>query len=140
MCANFPKTGSLLCGLQLVLCRNAVGTTLSTDMDLMAVIVEKVLLKVGLPELKLVESKLKEYHNCEISDCLYNPVYLKEILLDVFGDAYNEIIVSIQKEFIRLTIDIAIKKFLDELTNQYEESKLLLKNNLCLIWKKRYLQ
>ena len=42
--------------------------------------VEKALLEIGVVELDLVKSKLQTNYNCEISDCLSHPEYLKEVL------------------------------------------------------------
>lgn len=74
--------------------------------------VKNALLKMGLPELELVTFRLKQDHQCEISDCLKYPEYLKEILLDLFGDAYLDILQSIQKTLQKTTMEKPLMDFL----------------------------
>jgi len=79
---------------------------------LITLAVENVLLKMGLPELELVAFRLKQDHQCEISDCLKYPEYLKEILLDLFGNSYSDILQSIQETLQKTTMEQPLMDFL----------------------------
>ncbi len=65
---------------------------------LLAFAVESTLLKMGRPEYEKVASKLEKEYNCYIPDCHENPEFLKRVLQDIFGDAYDDIINEIRVE------------------------------------------
>jgi len=83
-----------------------------TDKTLITLAVENALLKMGLPELELVTFRLKQNYQCEISDCLNYPEYLKKVLYDLFGDAYLDILQSIQETLEKTTIGQPVMDFL----------------------------
>ncbi len=74
--------------------------------------VEHALLKMGNPELELVKSRLKEEYNCEISDSLKHPEYLKKILKELFGNAYQGILKTINVRLQKTNMDKPIIQFL----------------------------
>lgn len=74
--------------------------------------VENALLKMGLPELELVTIRLKQDYQCEISDCTKYPKYLKETLLDLFGNSYSDILQSIQETLQETTMEQPLMGFL----------------------------
>ena len=74
--------------------------------------IEHALLKMGNPELELVKSRLKEEYNCEISDCFTHPEYLKKILCDLFGEAYQDILKTINERLQKTNMDKPIMQFL----------------------------
>lgn len=65
---------------------------------LLAFAVENTLLKIGKPEYDRVVSKLEGEYNCYIPDCHENPEFLKRVLQDVYGDAYDAILGEIRAE------------------------------------------
>lgn len=65
---------------------------------LLAFAVESTLLKMGKPAYEKVASKLEKDYNCYIPDCHENPEFLKRVLQDIFGDAYDDIIKEIRTE------------------------------------------
>ncbi|HET6518108.1 MAG TPA: hypothetical protein VFG25_07825 [Nitrosopumilaceae archaeon] len=67
--------------------------------DLITVAVEYALLQMGTPELDKVESRLREDYNCTIGDCLEHPEYLKQVLCDLFGYCYQDILDNIEQVF-----------------------------------------
>ena len=79
--------------------------------------VEKSLLEIGILELDLVTSRLKEDYNCEISDCLDHPEYLKQILCELFGNSYQDILKSIHESLERTSIEQPLVHFLNVLDN-----------------------
>lgn len=79
---------------------------------LITLAVENALLKMRLPELELVTIRLKQDHQCEISDCLKYPEYLRETLLDLFGNSYSDILQSIQETLQKTTMEQPVMDFL----------------------------
>ena len=79
---------------------------------LITLAVENALLKMGLPELELVTIRLKQDHQCEISDCMKYPEYLRETLLDLFGNSYSDILQSIQETLQKTTMEQPLMDFL----------------------------
>ncbi|QLH08513.1 hypothetical protein [Candidatus Nitrosotenuis sp. DW1] len=65
---------------------------------LLAFAVESTLLRMGKPVYEKVTSKLEKDYNCYIPDCQENPEFLKRVLQDIFGDAYDDIINEIRTE------------------------------------------
>lgn len=80
--------------------------------ELITLSVEHALLKMGTPELELVQSRLKKEYNCEISDSLKHPEYLKKILNDLFGNAYEDILKTIRIRLKKTSMDKPMVQFL----------------------------
>lgn len=80
--------------------------------ELITLSVEHALLKMGNPELELVKSRLKKEYNCEISDSLKHPEYLKIILKELFGNAYQDILKTINDRLKKTSMDKPIVQFL----------------------------
>lgn len=74
--------------------------------------VEKALLEMGKLELDMVVSRLKKDFDLNLLNCLYHPEPLKQILCELFGDSYTDILSSIDESFKKLTIDIELDSFL----------------------------
>ena len=74
--------------------------------------VEKALLEMGTLEFDLVVSRLKEDYNCEISDCLDHPEYLKQILCELFGNFYQVILKSIHDSIEKSNMERPLVNFL----------------------------
>jgi len=60
--------------------------------------VESTLLKMGKSEYEKVVSKLESEYNCYIPDCHENPEFLKRVLQDIYGNAYDTILDEIRTE------------------------------------------
>ena len=69
----------------------------NSNRDLVTVAVEYALLQMGTLELEKVESCLMNDYNCKIGDCLEHPEYLKQILCDLFGYCYQDILDNIEQ-------------------------------------------
>jgi len=90
----------------------------SYDMNktLIELAVEKALLKMGYPELELVKSRLKDNYDCNISNCLEHPEYIKTVLYDLFGHCYYDIVDSIQTTLQKTSMEKPITDFLSVIT------------------------
>ena len=74
--------------------------------------VEKALLEIGKFELDSVVYRLKENYNCEISDCLDHPEYLKQILCELFGNSHEVVLKSIHESFEKTRMEQPLQNFL----------------------------
>lgn len=72
--------------------------------------IEKSILKRGAPELKKVEEGLSVF-NYTLEDCVYNPVPLKKVLCELFGNSYEDIYLEIRNSLRGIDIDENITKF-----------------------------
>jgi len=80
--------------------------------SVVTVSVEKALLEIGKFELDSVVYRLKENYNCEISDCLDHPEYLKEILCELFGNSHEVVLKSINESFKKTSMEPPLVNFL----------------------------
>lgn len=80
--------------------------------DLVYVVVEQALLEIGTPEFELVQSKLKQKYDCDISDCLTYPNHLKMVLSELYGDVSQIIIDSIEEKLQKVSLNQEIEEFL----------------------------
>ena len=65
---------------------------------LLAFSIEAVLVRVGGPYYDKVISRLEKEYGLHISDCDKNPQALKQILQDIFGKSYQQILNGIRLE------------------------------------------
>jgi DNA-binding HxlR family transcriptional regulator len=60
--------------------------------------IEDTLLEMGRPNLEKIQDILLQEYSCTIADCVGNPLYLKRVLQDLFGNAHTGILEKIQKK------------------------------------------
>ena len=91
-------------------------TSISTNnKNLISLSIKKTLNEIDNKTLSLVQNKLSEDYNCNLSDCLENPEYLSRILKDIYGNCYATILQSIDKNLDVLVEDPVISQFILEL-------------------------
>ena len=59
--------------------------------------IEKTLLNMGKPVLEEVSRRLLINYKCYIPDCHEHPEYLKIILKELYGNSYDNIVLSVKK-------------------------------------------
>ena len=74
--------------------------------------IEKSLVRMGKPEYNLVENKLLSEFNCTFEDCVSNPIPLKKVLSELFGNCYEDIYNSIYDGLKDTSMDVDIRNFL----------------------------
>lgn len=74
--------------------------------------VEKTLLEIGQLMLDKVSERLEKDYNCQLSGCLENPEYLKLVLEDYFGDAYDVILDSLKDKLEKIESKTQVQQFL----------------------------
>ena len=70
------------------------------------------LLELGIQEYDKVEDLLRKQHNCTLEECYENPEYLRNILKDLFGDSYPDILNSLSENMKNISKEDSIKNFL----------------------------
>ena len=79
--------------------------------------VENTLREIGKFEFRKVLDMLKENYNVSLSDCYDNPEFLKKILKDLFGNSYESIIATLEKNLDGLVLMEPVKEFLTIMKN-----------------------
>jgi len=86
-----------------------------TRKTLVTLAIEKTLLEINKIYLEKFESMIYEKHRCPISDCYEHPEYLNEVLKEIFGNSYREIIASIEKYLNEFAYQYPIEQFLQKI-------------------------
>ena len=74
-------------------------------------------LELGLEEYDKIVLMLQKDHNCSIEDCYDNPEALRQVLQDLLGDSYNDVLNSLKENIKNISSDKLTENFLDVLTN-----------------------
>ena len=79
---------------------------------LTAMAIEKTLLGMGKPVYEKVANRIYKKYQSYIPDCYDHPEYLKEVLKDLYGNAYNVIVSSIEEQLSEFAYKKTMEKFL----------------------------
>jgi len=79
--------------------------------------VESTLREIGKFEFRKILDMLKENYNVTLSDCYDNPEFLKKILKDLFGNSYESIIATLEKNLDGLVLMEPVNEFLTIMKN-----------------------
>lgn len=79
---------------------------------LVSLSIERALLEMGTPVLDEVVRALYDNYKCYIPDCFDHPEYLKEVLKELYGNTYSNIIQSIHKYLDEFASQQPIEEFL----------------------------
>ena len=60
--------------------------------------IEKALVKIGFPVYENVVQKLYENYHCHLHDCYEHPEYLHEVIKEIFGSSYKDLVESIKTQ------------------------------------------
>lgn len=74
-------------------------------------------LELGLEEFDKIVLLLQKDHNCSLEDCYENPEALKQVLKDLFGDSYNEIMSSLKENIKNISSHKSTENFLNVLSS-----------------------
>jgi len=74
-------------------------------------------LELGLEEYDKIILMLQKDHNCTLEDCYDSPEALKQVLQDLFGDAYNDVMNSLKENIKNISSHKSTDNFLDALSN-----------------------
>jgi hypothetical protein len=79
---------------------------------LTALAIEKSLLDVGKPVYEKVTNSIYKKYQSYIPDCYEHPEYLKKVLKDLYGNAYNVIVSSIEEQLSEFAYKKKMETFL----------------------------
>jgi len=74
-------------------------------------------LELGLEEFDKIVLMLQKDHNCTLEDCYENPDALKQVLQDLLGDSYNDVMSSLKENIKNISSHKSTENFLDALSN-----------------------
>lgn len=77
--------------------------------------IEQILLKISNSTLENVEAKLHNEYNCTISDCYEHPEYLTNVLKDLFGIAYRQVVKDVSVYLEEFAYQRSIAEFLEKI-------------------------
>jgi len=83
--------------------------------NIVRVAVESALLEMGPLELEKVTTILKNEYRCSLGETIYHPEYLKKILLDLFGNSYEDILTTIHRILSKVKTKHPIVDYLEAL-------------------------
>ncbi|MDH3278422.1 MAG: response regulator [Nitrosopumilus sp.] len=69
------------------------------------------LLELGIHEYDKIVSLLQKDYSCTLEDCYENPEYLRNILKDLFGDSYPDILNSLSENMKDILTHQSVKDF-----------------------------
>ncbi len=85
---------------------------------LVTLALKNTLLELGVQEFDKVVSMLRKDFNASLEDCFENPEYLKQILQDLFGDSYPDVLSSLNENMKEISSQQDIKDFLQVLSTK----------------------
>lgn len=79
--------------------------------------IKNTFLELGLEEYDKIILMLQKDYNCSLEDCYDNPEYLKQVLKDLLGDSYNDVLNSLKENIKNISSSKSTLNFLDALNN-----------------------
>jgi hypothetical protein len=83
---------------------------------MLVTIIEKVLLDISTEAYSFVGKKLQNKHNCKFADCYEHPEFLYNVLRELYGKNYTEIVKKITNELENYVLDQRLEKFIQVMT------------------------
>jgi hypothetical protein len=74
-------------------------------------------LELGLEEFDKIVLMLQKDHSCSLEDCYENPEALKQVLQDLLGEAYNDVMSSLKENIKNISSHQSTENFLDALSS-----------------------
>jgi len=78
--------------------------------------IKNTLLELGIQEYDKVVSLLHKDYSCTLEDCFENPEYLRNILKDLFGDSYSNLLSALSENLRTVLSEQSIKDFMQVLS------------------------
>ena len=85
---------------------------------LVTLAVKNTLLELGMEELDKVMTLLQKDFNATLDDCYENPEYLKQVLEDLYGDSYQNILNSLKANMKEISMKSFSTDFMQTLNNK----------------------
>ena len=78
--------------------------------------IKNTFLELGLEEFDKIVLMLQKDHNCTLEDCYDNPEFLKQVLQDLLGDSYRDVLNSLKENIKNISSHKSTDNFLDALS------------------------
>ena len=98
------------------LCATSLDSEELMKKTMVTLALKNTLLELGVQEYDKVVSLLQKDYNSTLEDCYENPEYLKQILKDLFGDSYEDILSALNENMKDISTQKEIKDFLQVLS------------------------
>ncbi len=85
---------------------------------LVTLAVKNTLLELGMEELDKVMTMLQKDFNATLDDCYENPEYLKQVLEDLYGDSYQDILNSLKANMKEISMKSFSTDFMQALNDK----------------------
>ena len=98
------------------LCAPSLDSENQMKKTMVTLALKNTLLELGIQEYDKIASLLQKDYNCTLEDCYENPEYLRNILKDLFGDSYPDILNSLSENMKDILSKQSVKDFLQVLS------------------------
>jgi two-component system chemotaxis response regulator CheY/two-component system response regulator (stage 0 sporulation protein A) len=98
------------------LCAPSLDSENQMKKTMVTLALKNTLLELGIQEYDKVASLLQKDYSCTLEDCYENPEYLRNILKDLFGDSYPDILNSLSENMKEILSQQSVKDFLQVLS------------------------
>ncbi len=98
------------------LCAPSLDSENQMKKTMVTLALKNTLLELGIQEYDKIASLLQKDYNCTLEDCYENPEYLRNILKDLFGDSYPDILNSLSENMKDILSQQSVKDFLQVLS------------------------
>ncbi len=98
------------------LCAPSLDSENQMKKTMVTLALKNTLLELGIQEYDKVVSLLQKDYSCTLEDCYENPEYLRNILKDLFGDSYPDILSSLSENMKNILSQPSVKDFLQVLS------------------------
>ena len=98
------------------LCMPAGDSVDQMKRTMVTLAIKNTLLELGLEEYDKIVLMLQKDHNCSIEDCYDSPEFLKQVLQDLFGDSYNDVLNSLKENLKNISSHKSTENFLNVLS------------------------
>jgi len=99
-----------------LLCAPSLDSENQMKKTMVTLAIKNTLLELGIQEYDKVVSLLQKDYSCTLEDCYENPEYLRNILKDLFGDSYPDILSSLSENMKNILSQPSVKDFLQVLS------------------------
>ena len=98
------------------LCAPSLDSENQMKKTMVTLAIKNTLLELGIQEYDKIVSLLQKDYTCTLEDCYENPEYLRNILKDLFGDSYPDILNSLSENMKSIISEQSVKDFLQVLS------------------------
>jgi two-component system chemotaxis response regulator CheY/two-component system response regulator (stage 0 sporulation protein A) len=99
------------------LCAPSIDSENQMKKTMVTLALKNTLLELGIQEYDKIVSLLQKDYTCTLEDCYENPEYLRNILKDLFGDSYPDILNSLSENMKDILSQQSVKDFLQVLAS-----------------------